>query len=288
MRTIAIIGNGYWSKIMQKYTGEYFNVKYVADSKFDLNKIWNDKEVDGVIIATPIDMHFEHTFQALQAEKHVLVEKPVAMNTKEANEIVHMSKTIGKQVGVEYTQTFSKAMDMIKRDLPLIGDVYYIEMSTKHLGRFTGFDVYWLLASHHLSILDMFYQLDTTFTNIKFDDHTIYDNMCATGTIYLDGPKPHARIDVSLEFPGKEMYATFYGDKGTIKYVPLEEFSVSTTIFDRVRGNKPDDITSNSSYYKMDEKNNLKYSLEYFNDLMEGTVESNLDMAVRVTNILCR
>ena len=282
--TIAIIGNGYWSKCIQKYTSVYFNVKYIADSKFDLNKIWKDDEISGVIIATPIDTHFKLAMEAIGAGKHVLLEKPIAMTTLDANLIRKAAKDNNVKIGIEYTQTFSKTMEYIRTNLPLIGEVRFFEMSSKHLGRFTGFNVYWLLASHHLSILDMFFKLDQF--KIGLTDHTTYDNICTTGSINLLGEQVSGRIDVSLDFPSKEMYATFYGDKGTLQYTPLAEHSVVVTLFDRVRSDKLNGTVTGTYTYSADERNNLQHSMRYFCDLMNNTAESNIDSAIRITNAL--
>ena len=82
------------------------------------------------------------------------------MKLSEAQQLKTKALAYGVKVGVEYTQTFYMTMGLIKTALEGIGTVRHIEMATKHLGRFTGYNVYWLLASHHLSILDMFYRLD--------------------------------------------------------------------------------------------------------------------------------
>jgi predicted dehydrogenase len=59
MKSVALIGNGYWGDKIRGYIPEYFNLKYIADSKFNLKDIWEDEEISGVIIATPIDTHYE-------------------------------------------------------------------------------------------------------------------------------------------------------------------------------------------------------------------------------------
>ena len=51
-----------------------------------------DPEVDAIYVATPHSFHREHTFLALEYEKHVLCEKPFAINAGEAQEMVHAAR----------------------------------------------------------------------------------------------------------------------------------------------------------------------------------------------------
>jgi predicted dehydrogenase len=66
----------------------------------DLRRVMDDKEVDGVIIATPNHWHALATIWALQAGKHVFVEKPSAHNVWEGRKMVEAARRYGKMVQV--------------------------------------------------------------------------------------------------------------------------------------------------------------------------------------------
>ena len=101
MINIGIIGVGYWGKNLYRnfLNSQYFNLMSVADSNtkidrqnyesanvkfsFDAKDIFNDPKVDAVCIATPVNTHFELAKQALENGKHVLIEKPMCLNSIE-------------------------------------------------------------------------------------------------------------------------------------------------------------------------------------------------------------
>jgi len=59
-----------------------------------------DLEIDGVLVSSATAMHFEHASAALAAGKHVLVEKPMALNLKESAELVRLAKQAGRVLSV--------------------------------------------------------------------------------------------------------------------------------------------------------------------------------------------
>jgi predicted dehydrogenase len=58
----------------------------------ELDDLLNDPSIDAILIATPSAMHFEHATRALQAGKHVMVEKPMAMDLAEAQAMVETAR----------------------------------------------------------------------------------------------------------------------------------------------------------------------------------------------------
>ena len=57
-----------------------------------VDELVNDPEVDIVYLATPHIVHYEHTIKALQAGKHVLCEKPIAMSAQETQGMVYLAR----------------------------------------------------------------------------------------------------------------------------------------------------------------------------------------------------
>jgi len=75
----------------------------VAEHVWDkLDGALADPQVDAVYVATPVALHAPQTIAALKAAKHVLCEKPVAMNYAEASEMVRVAGECGKVLGVAY------------------------------------------------------------------------------------------------------------------------------------------------------------------------------------------
>lgn len=67
---------------------------------YDVEKILTDSSIELVIVNTPNNLHFEHARMALQAGKHVVVEKPFTISVKEAQELITLARSTGKILSV--------------------------------------------------------------------------------------------------------------------------------------------------------------------------------------------
>lgn len=103
---------------------EKFNVKNVFD---DYKKLLEMDEIDAVSVCTPNYLHLEPTLLAFQAGKHVLCEKPIAMNGDEARQMVDAGRAAGKKFQVGYNNRFAPGSQMLKRYIEAgeLGDIYY-------------------------------------------------------------------------------------------------------------------------------------------------------------------
>src|SRR5205823_11110871 len=72
-------------------------------------------EIDAVSVCTPNFLHKQPTIDALNAGKHVLVEKPLAMNAQEGQEMVDAAKKNGKKLQVGFMTRFSSQAQALKR-----------------------------------------------------------------------------------------------------------------------------------------------------------------------------
>ena len=117
----------------------------------------NDSSVDAVVIATPVQHHFEFARAALRAGKHVLVEKPLAATSAEASELIEEANARRLVLMVGHTFVYTGAVRMI-RELSLsgdLGDIYYYDSVRINLGLFQhDVNVLWDLAVHDLAIMD--------------------------------------------------------------------------------------------------------------------------------------
>ncbi len=72
----------------------------------DFEAVLADKQVQSVHITTPNRLHFEMARAALKAGKHVLCEKPLAMNSRESGELAALAQSTGRAAGVNYNMRF--------------------------------------------------------------------------------------------------------------------------------------------------------------------------------------
>lgn len=93
----------------------------------DYRRLLELDEVDIVSICTPPAAHMETTIAALEAGKHVLCEKPMAMTAAEAQKMVDAADRTGKKLAIGFQSRFSDNAQALKRliDRGELGDIYY-------------------------------------------------------------------------------------------------------------------------------------------------------------------
>ena len=116
-----------------------------------------DPSVDAVVIATPVNHHFEFAQAALRAGKHVFVEKPMSSTSAQAARLIEEAMARRLVLMVGHTFVYTGAVRKI-RELSLsgdLGDIYYYDSVRINLGLFQhDVNVLWDLAVHDLAIMD--------------------------------------------------------------------------------------------------------------------------------------
>jgi predicted dehydrogenase len=123
----------------------------------DLESVIRDPALDIIVVATPVSTHFEIAKAALRADKHVLVEKPLAMSSREADELIEEARRRKRVLMVDHTFAYTGAVREIKNLLIKgdLGKIHYYDSVRINLGLFQhDVNVLWDLAVHDLSIAD--------------------------------------------------------------------------------------------------------------------------------------
>ena len=121
------------------------------------NELISDKNLDAVIVSTPVSTHFELAMSALRAGKHVLVEKPLAANSLEARKLIAEAEARKLVLLVDHTFVYTDAVRKIREMISSgkLGEIYYYDAVRVNLGLFQhDVNVIWDLAIHDLSIMD--------------------------------------------------------------------------------------------------------------------------------------
>jgi predicted dehydrogenase len=173
---IAVVGYGYWGPNLVRNFAEAPGAKLVGvcDASRDrlaearrrypsvhtaehYNELLGDPSVDAVAIATPVSTHFDLAIAALRADKHVLVEKPLASNSEQASELIAEAARRNRVLMVDHTFVYTGAVRKIAELVARgeLGDIYYYDSVRVNLGLFQhDVNVIWDLAVHDLSIMD--------------------------------------------------------------------------------------------------------------------------------------
>ena len=109
-----------------KEVAKGFGVKNVYP---DYRDLLSDREIEAVIVCLPNYLHHPVCVDAARAKKHVLVEKPMAMNLREADEMIEEARAHGVTLMVGQSRRFSDAMREIFRRLDDIGSPFRIDIN---------------------------------------------------------------------------------------------------------------------------------------------------------------
>jgi len=206
--SVAVVGCGYWGPNLVR---NFFDVPGcrmaaicdLSETRLDnlqrrhpslrtttsFEDVLSDDSIDAVAIATPVASHYPLAKRALEAGKHVLLEKPLTPSTEDAEELVRIARERDLRLMVDHTFVYTGAVQRIKQliDSGEIGNLYYYDSVRINLGLVQhDVSVLWDLASHDLAIMD--YLLDTTPIGVS-----------ATGARHFNG---HADVAyLTVRFP---------------------------------------------------------------------------------------
>jgi predicted dehydrogenase len=173
---LAVIGAGYWGPnlIRASLATPSIRVEWLCDLDVDraravlgnstairvtdsYDAVLADPAVAAVAIATPAGTHFELVRAALEAGKHVLVEKPLTPSVAEGQKLAELAHRSGLVLMCDHTYCYTPAVQRIRELVRSgdIGEVQFIDSVRINLGLVQpDVDVLWDLAPHDLSILD--------------------------------------------------------------------------------------------------------------------------------------
>jgi predicted dehydrogenase len=172
---VGILGLGYWGpNLVRNFLGNQQIEKVVGCDKdlerlrftkvrfpsIDLIDDYDDllsKDIDAVAIATPVKTHYQFAKKALEAGKHIWVEKPFTASSEEAEDLIELAESRGLKIFVDHTFIYTGAVRKIKEliDLNELGDIIYFDSVRINLGLFQhDVNVIWDLVPHDLSIMN--------------------------------------------------------------------------------------------------------------------------------------
>lgn len=98
-----------------------------------LDHVWADEEVDAVCICTPSGLHFPQALAALEHGKHVLVEKPMALNLADCDTLIDSAKERNLTLGVVSQMRFSPGIQQVKQamDAKILGKLICADLYMK-------------------------------------------------------------------------------------------------------------------------------------------------------------
>lgn len=174
---VAVVGAGYWGpNLVRNFrASDRWDLVAVCDTdavraakvigqrstieiETSFERLLQREDLDAVAIATPAATHAALVTAALQAGKHVLVEKPLAHSADEARAMLEAARQADRVLMVDHTYCYTPAVRYIRDAIAegVLGDLLYVDSVRINLGLIQpDVNVFWDLAPHDLSILDV-------------------------------------------------------------------------------------------------------------------------------------
>lgn len=295
---IAVVGCGYWGKNLVRNFHELGVLKMICDPDSNLTKefskkydvksgtfedILNNANIDAVAIAAPAFLHYEMAKKCIEKDKHVYIEKPLALNLEDANELVQISQNSNKVLMVghllQYHPVFCKLRDLVNESY--FGEVKYVSSKRLSLGkvRFEE-DVIWSFSPHDISMILSLIN-STAKTVSAASSSILQDNIADIGEISItfeNNVKAH--ISSSWLHPFKEHKLILIGKYKMAVFDDTEEWKRKLKIYDYNFENKHRvlNILKNEPYYiDVEESEPLREECKYFIDIICSNKKQRTD-----------
>ena len=133
MKNLAIVGIGYWGKKLVSEFSKIANIKFCYSQGNTSNINWihrnypkvnfcknfqdilNDSTIDGIVIASPIDTHFEYALKSLKSKKHVFIEKPISTTKKKGQILLAIARKNNLEIFVGHIFLYHPVLSKLKK-----------------------------------------------------------------------------------------------------------------------------------------------------------------------------
>jgi UDP-2-acetamido-3-amino-2,3-dideoxy-glucuronate N-acetyltransferase len=292
MRKVCVVGAGRWGmnhiktlnnlnalggivesnvEVLDSLKTAYPNLQYFNNLE---NALLED--FDGYTVATPAPTHFAIARKIIESGKHVLVEKPITLNSDEAEILAKIAKKKDVNLMVGHVLLFHPAFNKIKSLLEngTLGDLQYMYSNRLNLGTIRSEEnVFWSFAPHDIALFQYFTNsFPTSITSRGVD--TLQDGIHDTTITSLEYPdRIMGHIFVSWLHPFKEHRFVIVGSKGMIRYEDSTE-GKPLIFYDKSvdwKNNIPTPRNGPTKHIDYDSAMPLTEELDYFVTHLDGS-----------------
>jgi predicted dehydrogenase len=241
---VGVIGYGYWGPNLVRNFANTEGAQVVSVSDLDPAKLalvrrrhtdvtvtaefrdlLKDGRIDAIAIATPVHTHYDLALAALDAGKHVLIEKPLARTAEQAHHLIEEASRRNLVLMVDHTFLYTPAVQKIRELIGdgALGDIYYYNGVRASLGLFQNdINVIWDLAVHDISIIQYIFNEDPVAVSATAASHVpgSPENMAHITLFFRSSCI--AQISVNWLSPVKVRQTFIGGSRKMIMYDDLE------------------------------------------------------------------
>jgi predicted dehydrogenase len=234
--TVAVLGCGFWGRNLVRNFAELGVLKAIVDpdraaaeelaEKFDVpvleeSEVFADESITAIATASPAPLHRDITTRALEAGKHVFVEKPIALTMEDGEAMRDKAVEVDRilMVGhvLQYHPVYQKLRELVRSGA--IGKLLYVYSNRMSMGKFrTEEDVVWSFAPHDLSMILGLVE-EQPLRIYTHGAMLVSDNKFDTAHLHLEfGNGLKAHVFTSWLSPHKEQKLVAIGETGSLTF----------------------------------------------------------------------
>lgn len=237
-KSIAVIGSGYWGKNLVRNFAQLGVLHTICDSNNSLlvqfqdqypdintctaySELLTNPSIKGIVIATPAETHYALARQAVEAGKHIFVEKPLTLDEDDARELINLATKQGLTLMVGHLLQYHPAFQRLKQMVEAgeLGKIDYIYSNRLNLGKIRREEnILWSFAPHDISmILSLANEMPSSV--IATGGNYLNTAVADVTNTHLEFPSGlRAHIFVSWLHPFKEQKLVVVGDKNMVVF----------------------------------------------------------------------
>jgi UDP-2-acetamido-3-amino-2,3-dideoxy-glucuronate N-acetyltransferase len=297
---IAIIGSGYWGKNLVRNFHQLGALKLICDKDeallyqfrnrypetetcLALNDVLSKEDIHGVVIATPAETHYTLAKEALLAGKHVHVEKPMALQEEEGEDLISIAKDNNRilMVGhlLQYHPVFVRLKEIVANGE--LGRINYIYSNRLNLGKIRREEnILWSFAPHDISMILTLAgeEPESVFATGGNYLHKKIADVTTTHMEFSSGLKAH--IFVSWLHPFKEQKLVVVGDKKMAVFDDTQPWEDKLLLYGHQinwQNNMPVPMKADAERVNIDQDEPLKLECLHFLECISNEKRSTTD-----------
>ena len=297
-KNIAVVGCGHWGKNLVRNFSELGALAAVCDPNDDLAKsyaekynvgnlsfigIINDPAIEGVVLAVPARLHASMAIEVMNSGKHVYVEKPLAMNKVEAEDMISVSRKNGVQLMVghllQYHPVFMAVRGLVESGE--LGALSYIYSNRLSFGKVRSEeDVIWSFAPHDISMILSLIGQEPELVRTE-SSRILQANIADTATVHMEFKSTlKAHVSVSWLHPYKEQKLVVVGRDAMVVFDDTKVWNEKLAVYRHVvesTGGLPSLEKAEVEYLDVAQSEPLSNECQHFLDVVSGNVKPLTD-----------
>ncbi len=290
--SIAVVGSGYWGKnlvrnyhdlgvlglicdkrrsVLDDFSAQYPDI----DTCMALSEVLGRTDIDGVVLATPAETHFNLAREVLLAGKHVYIEKPLVLDPEDGETLIDLAEKRNLTLMVGHLLQYHPIFVHLKKmaDAGELGRINYIYSNRLNLGKIRREEnILWSFAPHDISMILSLAGEEPESVSATGGNY-LHKKIADITTTHLKFPSGlQAHIFVSWLHPYKEQKLVVVGEKKMAVFDDTQPWQDKLLIYPHQinwERNEPVPVKGNAERIQIPEDEPLKLECKHFLDCIK-------------------